>query len=176
MRVSYQTRASAGVKVRWFQTKKTKAKVFAPVLQSGDGGQRAWQHEVMVSTHRAFKGLGGRVQEGPNIHLPKKGYLFRGPNNKDYSILGSILGSPYLGKLPYTLTKKGLPYFWKPIGVSLASVLSHVCKPHKSYNRCLIPTLSLNIILIEPLFNPSAIPTINKSVYGRIYTRLSYSP
>ena len=22
------------------------------------------------------------------------GYLFRGPNNKDYSILGSILGSP----------------------------------------------------------------------------------
>ena len=24
-----------------------------------------------------------------------------GPYNKDYSILGSILGSPYLGKLPY---------------------------------------------------------------------------
>ena len=29
------------------------------------------------------------------------GYLFGGPNNKDYSILGSILGSPYFGKLPY---------------------------------------------------------------------------
>ena len=29
------------------------------------------------------------------------GYHFRGPHNKDYSILGSILGSPYLGKLPY---------------------------------------------------------------------------
>ena len=28
------------------------------------------------------------------------GYLFGGPHNKDYSILGSILGSPYLGKLP----------------------------------------------------------------------------
>ena len=27
--------------------------------------------------------------------------LFGGPQNKDYSILGSILGSPYLGKLPY---------------------------------------------------------------------------
>ena len=27
-------------------------------------------------------------------------YLFGGPNNKDYSILGSILGSPYFGKLP----------------------------------------------------------------------------
>ena len=26
-----------------------------------------------------------------------------GPYNKGYSILGSILGSPYLGKLPYIL-------------------------------------------------------------------------
>ena len=26
---------------------------------------------------------------------------FGGPNSKDYSILGSILGSPYFGKLPY---------------------------------------------------------------------------
>ena len=34
--------------------------------------------------------------------FPKtKGYHFEGPKNKDYSILGSILGSPYLGKLPY---------------------------------------------------------------------------
>ena len=29
------------------------------------------------------------------------GYLFGGPYNKDYSILGSILGSPHFGKLPY---------------------------------------------------------------------------
>ena len=29
-----------------------------------------------------------------------QGYLFGGPYNKDYSILGSILGSPYFGKLP----------------------------------------------------------------------------
>ena len=29
-----------------------------------------------------------------------QGYHFRGPNNKDYRILGSILGSPYFGKLP----------------------------------------------------------------------------
>ena len=29
-----------------------------------------------------------------------KGYHFGGPNNKDYSILGSTLGSPYFGKLP----------------------------------------------------------------------------
>ena len=31
------------------------------------------------------------------------GYHFGGPHNKDYSILGSILGSPYFGKLPYRL-------------------------------------------------------------------------
>ena len=31
------------------------------------------------------------------------GYLFRDPHDKDFSILGSILGSPYLGKLPYLL-------------------------------------------------------------------------
>ena len=31
--------------------------------------------------------------------------LFGGPNNKDYSILGSILGSPNCGKLPYIYSK-----------------------------------------------------------------------
>ena len=30
-----------------------------------------------------------------------RGTLFRVPYNKDYSILGSTLGSPHLGKLPY---------------------------------------------------------------------------
>ena len=29
-----------------------------------------------------------------------RGTLFRGPYNKDYNILGSILGSTYFGKLP----------------------------------------------------------------------------
>ena len=34
--------------------------------------------------------------------FPKiKGTLFACPYNKDYSILGSILGSPYFGRLPY---------------------------------------------------------------------------
>ena len=34
--------------------------------------------------------------------------IFGGPYNKDYNILGSILGSPYLGKLPgpYTVMVK----------------------------------------------------------------------
>ena len=30
------------------------------------------------------------------------GTFFGGPHNKDYSILGSILGSPYFGKLPFS--------------------------------------------------------------------------
>ena len=34
--------------------------------------------------------------------FPKiRGTLLGVPQNKDYSILGSILGSPYFGKLPY---------------------------------------------------------------------------
>ena len=34
--------------------------------------------------------------------FPKiRGTIFGSPHNKDYSILGSILGSPYFGKLPY---------------------------------------------------------------------------
>ena len=33
--------------------------------------------------------------------FPKLGYHFGGPYNKDYNILGSILGSPYFGKLPH---------------------------------------------------------------------------
>ena len=32
-----------------------------------------------------------------------RGYLFGVPHNQDYNILGSILGSPYLGKLPFTM-------------------------------------------------------------------------
>ena len=45
------------------------------------------------------------------------GYLFGGPNNKDYSTLGSILGYPYFGKLPYRFgvyvefREKGARYF-----------------------------------------------------------------
>ena len=30
-----------------------------------------------------------------------KGYHLGDPHNKDYNILGSTLGSPYFGKLPY---------------------------------------------------------------------------
>ena len=40
--------------------------------------------------------------EGPHIVVSlHSGCLFRGPNNKDHNIMGSLLGSPYFGKLPY---------------------------------------------------------------------------
>ena len=32
--------------------------------------------------------------------IEKKNYHFGGPYNKDYTIFGSILGVPYVGKLP----------------------------------------------------------------------------
>ena len=35
------------------------------------------------------------------LGFPKNSYPFGGPHNKDYGTWGSILGSPYLGKLPY---------------------------------------------------------------------------
>ena len=56
------------------------------------------------------KGCGGlsapdgilhRIPEGPHGGFPKLGVPFLGPHNKDYSILGSILGSPHFGKLPH---------------------------------------------------------------------------
>ena len=34
------------------------------------------------------------------------GYHFGGPYNKDYSFLGSILGYPYFGKLPYLVPRE----------------------------------------------------------------------
>ena len=37
------------------------------------------------------------------------GYHFGGPNNNDYSILGSVLGFPYLGTLPFSVQGLG---FW----------------------------------------------------------------
>ena len=47
------------------------------------GGCRGWPSQVGVSQNQ--------------------GYPFGGPHSKDYSILGSTLGSPYFGKLPSEL-------------------------------------------------------------------------
>ena len=46
------------------------------------------------------KGLPAILSKGPYMGVYQNyGYLFGGSHNKDYSILGSILGSPYFGKL-----------------------------------------------------------------------------
>ena len=49
-------------------------------------------------------GLGSTCRFGD---FPKKGVPVGGPHNKDYSILGSILGSPYFRKLPFMLGGSG---------------------------------------------------------------------
>ena len=41
--------------------------------------------------------------------FPKLGYPFGGPHIKDYSMLGSTLGSPYFGKLPCITLQCYLP-------------------------------------------------------------------
>ena len=53
-------------------------------------------HGLRVSFNRGSLGISRYMGVSQN-----SGYLFGGPHNKDYSILGSILGSLYLGKLPY---------------------------------------------------------------------------
>ena len=62
-----------------------------------------------------------------------KGYPIGGLHNKDYNILGSILGSPYLGKLPYCCRQ--VSYWLKvPLQRAVADNLesasgSSVCSP-----------------------------------------------
>ena len=43
-----------------------------------------------------------RTETSEGAFPKKKGYHFGDPHNKDYNILGSTLGSPYFGKLPYS--------------------------------------------------------------------------
>ena len=47
-----------------------------------------------------------------------EGYLYGGPQNKGYSILGSILGPPYFGKLPnsYYHHSSGVGYLFRVYG------------------------------------------------------------
>ena len=47
--------------------------------------------------------LGGSSVSQSIWGFPKITFLgaFGGPHNKDYGILGSMLGSPYFGKLPF---------------------------------------------------------------------------
>ena len=57
-------------------------------------GLRAWDlaEQKFCGDHRKTELYGVSLNYG---------YLSAGPHNKDYSILGFILGSPYFEKLPY---------------------------------------------------------------------------
>ena len=60
--------------------------------------QRKAENRFKTTPCNSAKGSDYRVYGGfPKIRVP-----FGGPYNKDYSILGSILGSPYCGKLTYS--------------------------------------------------------------------------
>ena len=94
----------------------------------------------------------------PKWGFPKiRDTLFGGLHNKDYSILGSILGSPYLGKLPnhpilnpkpqtQTLkpqpqTLKPKPYLYEfsggPVGLpGLPGALAAFCRCASALSRC----------------------------------------
>ena len=68
------------------------------------GGARPNLKAYIQNLSRKPKTLGlGCIWNFPKI----KGTFWGGPYNKGYSILGSILGSPYFGKPPYTLGLSG---------------------------------------------------------------------
>ena len=50
--------------------------------------------------------------------FPKLGVPFWGSHSKDSSILGSMLGSPFLGKLPSALGDMGVLIFVEGVGSS----------------------------------------------------------
>ena len=66
------------------------------------GFSRAFLGGSYISWHSSSSSLTGEYRPLLIWGFPKiKGTLFGGPHNKDYSIWGSILGSPYFEKLPF---------------------------------------------------------------------------
>ena len=90
------------------------------------------------------------------------GYHFGGPCNKDYNILGSILGSPYFGKLPYSRFHFLFHYpFFTPI--------------YPLHNPYINPTgivVSIFISII-PILLGSAKKTLCLSTSASVWTRRS---
>ena len=62
-----------------------------------DGRVEPQRHTVHCNLVSICREPGSYLERFPKI----RGTNFGGPHNKDYSILGSILGSPYFGKLPF---------------------------------------------------------------------------
>ena len=63
--------------------------------------------------------------------FPKLGYPFGGPNFKDSSIFGSMLGSPFFGKLPSRAPR----------------AVCHICKEHvsRTHKNCCCRDMSLGV-------------------------------
>ena len=82
-----------------------------------------------------------------------QGYHFRGPHNKDYSILGSILGLPYFGKLPYIEVRK---VTMKIIGVLQGLMWGRMCAGVKTIHvpRSSKPTINPHDILEKIVYIP----------------------
>ena len=88
---------------------------------------------------------GAQVDSMPGYHMEDSqnyGYLFGGPHNKGYSILGSILGSPYLGKLPYHLCSGydemhacGVILFDEPLGANSGHPSKHPPQHSPTHKR-----------------------------------------
>ena len=54
---------------------------------------------------------------------PNEGYHFGSPKNKDYSILRSILGSPYFVKLPYRAILVSIPRYCQIVAITIMAVI-----------------------------------------------------
>ena len=73
-----------------------------------------------------------RDRDGPIWGFPK----IRGTNNKGYSILGSILGSPYFGKLPFLKGTRSAILRNSYVGAS--------CRTSKCIKMC-VTSIALNL-------------------------------
>ena len=63
-----------------------------------------------------FKGSRLRAS-GYSFFAKIRATFFGGSHNKDCSILGSILGSPYFGKLPYSFLPRAFGTVFKVSGI-----------------------------------------------------------
>ena len=73
------------------------------VLSQGEKGERSF----LSASARSFKTLLHQVCIRFGGFL-KLGVPFGGPHNEEYSILGSMLGSLYFGKLPFVFVASRL--------------------------------------------------------------------
>ena len=62
------------------------------------------------------------------------GTILRGPHSKDYSIWGSMLGSPYLGKVPFCFKLSQATRVWASSSISSSHARMHPLNLKVHYN------------------------------------------